>query len=56
MQRFTSVSSAQQFLSRFSRTHNLFRPRRHLLPATDYRTTLQASFRTWREGTGVVCP
>jgi putative transposase len=55
MQGFWSVGSAQHFLSLFSRTCNLFRPRRHLLTAAQYRSTMQARFRTWSEITGVVC-
>ena len=54
-QGFKSMDSAQQFLSLFSRVCNLFRPRRHLLSADDYRATMQARFRTWSEITGVVC-
>ena len=55
MQGFRSLHSAQQFLSLFSRTCNLFRPRRHLLAAAEYRSTMQVRFRTWSEITGVVC-
>jgi putative transposase len=49
MQRFKCISFAQQFLSLFSRTHNLFRPRRHLLPAEQYRQIRAERFRQWRE-------
>ena len=55
IQGFKSMNSAQQFLSLFSRACNLFRPRRHLLSAAEYRTTMEARFRTWDEITGVVC-
>jgi putative transposase len=55
MQGFKSMNSTQQFLSLFSRVCNLFRPRRHLLPAAQYRTTMEVRFRTWSEITGVVC-
>ena len=55
MQGFRSVDSAQQFLCLFSRVCNLFRPRRHLLPAAEYHPTMQVRFRTWNEITGVVC-
>lgn len=55
MQGFKSIGSAQQFLSLYSRICNLFRPRRHLLAAAEYRTSMQARFRTWSEITGVVC-
>jgi putative transposase len=49
MQRFESLSSAQEFLSVFSRTCNHFRPRRHLLTAADHRTTTKDRFQIWRE-------
>ena len=49
MQRFKSTSSAQRFLSAFSRFCNHFRIHRHLLPAAEYRTTLQVRFQSWRE-------
>ena len=55
MQGFRSITSAQQFLSFFSRICNLFRPRRHLLSAAEYRTSMELRFRTWGEITGVVC-
>ncbi len=55
MQRFKSVGSAQQFLSLFSRVHNLFRPRRHLLTAAAYRSSMEVRFHTWSKITGVVC-
>jgi putative transposase len=55
MQGFRSMDSAQQFLSLYSRVCNLFRPRRHLLAAAQYRTTMHTRFRTWSEITGVVC-
>ncbi len=53
MQRFKSIPQAQRFLTAFSRTCNLFRPRRHLLTATDYRSTMKDRFQTWREVTRV---
>jgi putative transposase len=55
MQGFKSMDSAQRFLRFFRRVCNLFRPRRHLLAAAQYRTTMQARFHTWSEITGVVC-
>lgn len=55
MQGFRSMDSAQRFLALFSRACNLFRPRRHLLSAVEYRSTLKVRFRTWSEITGVVC-
>ena len=53
MQRFKSPVQAQRFLTAFSRTCNLFRVRRHLLTAVEYRSTLQDRFHTWREVTQV---
>jgi putative transposase len=55
MQGFRSIDSAQHFLSLFSRVCNLFRPRRHLLTAEQYRTSMPVRFQTWSEITGVVC-
>ena len=49
MGRFRCPPSAQRFLAAFARVSNLFRPRRHLLPTCEYRTTLQARFATWRD-------
>jgi hypothetical protein len=50
MGRFRCPISAQRFLSAFVRVCcNLFRPRRHLLSASEYRTILQERFATWRE-------
>jgi putative transposase len=53
MQRFKSIPQAQRFLSTFSFVCNLFRLRRHLLAATEYRSALQHQFQTWREVTHV---
>ena len=49
MGRFRCSVSAQRFLSAFTRVCNLFRPRRHLLRASEYRSTLRERFATWRE-------
>ncbi|WP_217242265.1 IS6 family transposase [Streptomyces sp. AC555_RSS877] len=38
MQGFRSVGKAQRFLASFSRISSHFRPRRHLITASDYRT------------------
>ena len=51
MGRFRCPASAQRFLSAFARVSDFFRLKRHLLPATVYRTTLQVRFATWREVT-----
>ena len=55
MHGFRPVDLAQQFLLFYSRVCNLFRPRRHLYAAAEYRMSMQARFRTWSEITGVVC-
>jgi putative transposase len=49
MQRFKSPEQAQRFLTVFSRVCNLFRPRRHLLPAPQDRAAMQTRFQIWRE-------
>ncbi len=49
MGRFRCRTSAQRFLSAFARISNLFRVRRHLLSASEYRSILQDRFPTWRE-------
>ena len=53
MQRLKSSAQAQRFLTAFSRVCNLFRSRRHLLTASDYRVTTKDRFQTWREVTRV---
>ena len=55
MQRFKSLTSAEQFLSAFSRFCNHFRLRRHLLKASEYRNALQARYQSWRD-VADVCP
>jgi putative transposase len=49
MQRFRSIPQAQRFLTGFSSVCNLFCPRRHLLSAAAYRSTMQDGFRTWHQ-------
>jgi putative transposase len=49
LQRFKSPAHAQRFLEPFSAVGNHFRPRRHLLPAEQYRQIRTARFRQWRE-------
>ncbi len=53
MGRFRCAMSAQRFLFAFTRVSNLFRPRRHLLIAVQYRSMLQQGFATWRAATGL---
>ncbi len=53
MQRFKSARHARRFLSVHSRIHNHFQLRRHRLTADQHRSARDASFRAWREITGV---
>jgi putative transposase len=54
LQRFKSPAHAQQFLRPFGPISDHFRPRRHLLPAPQYRQTMQSRFVAWREVTGLL--
>ena len=51
MQRFKSPRHAQGFLSAHSLIYGHFRPRRHRMTATNYRTSRATAFRVWREET-----
>ena len=51
MKRFTSSRHAQRFLSAFSGISAHFRPRRHLLSATQWRTEMADRFAVWRQVT-----
>jgi putative transposase len=51
MKRFKSVRHAQRFLSAFSGISAHFRPRRHLLSATGWRTEMTDRFAVWGEVT-----
>ena len=51
MKRFKSVRHAQRFLSAFSGISGHFRPRRHRLSATQWRTEMAERFTVWREVT-----
>ena len=53
LQRFTSPAHAQQFLTPFGPISDHVRPRRPLLPAPQYRHTMETCFATWREVTGL---
>ncbi|WP_221362363.1 IS6 family transposase [Streptomyces beigongshangae] len=53
MKGFRSVGGAQRFLSGFSGISPHFRPRRHLMTATDYRAEMTARFAIWDQITGV---
>ena len=51
MKRFKSSRHAQRFLSAFSGICAHFRPRRHLLSATQWRTVMADRFAVWRQVT-----
>jgi putative transposase len=51
VKRFKSLRHAQRFLSAFSGISAHFRPRRHLLSATEWRTEMTDRFAVWRQVT-----
>ena len=51
MKRFKSLRHAQRFLSACSGISAHFRPRRHLLSATEWRTEMADRFAVWRQVT-----
>jgi putative transposase len=51
LQRFKSPEHAQRFLEPFGQVGNHFRPRRHLLGASQYRALMSERFHIWREVT-----
>jgi putative transposase len=53
MKRFTSSRHAQRFLSAFSDICAHFRPRRHLLSATQWRTEMADRFAVLRQVTAL---
>jgi putative transposase len=53
MKRFKSVRHARQFLSAFSSISTHFRPRRHRLSATGWRTEMAERLTLWREVTAL---
>jgi putative transposase len=52
MQRFKSDGHAQRFLSAYGPIAQHFRPRRHLLSASEYRDEMRNRFESWAEITG----
>ncbi|MEU0837196.1 IS6 family transposase [Streptomyces sp. NPDC005969] len=52
MKGFHSVGGAQRFLSAFSGISPHFRPRRHLMTATDHRAEMTVRFAIWEQITG----
>jgi putative transposase len=53
MKGFRSTGAAQRFLSAFNGIPPHFRPRRHLMPAHDYRAEMTVRFAIWEQITGV---
>ncbi|WP_371801354.1 MULTISPECIES: IS6 family transposase [unclassified Streptomyces] len=53
MKGFRSIGGAQRFLSAFSGISPHFRPRRHLMTASEYRTEMTIRFASWDQATGV---
>jgi len=53
LQRFKAPAHAQQFLSPYRPISDHFRPRHHLLPASEYHHLLRTRFAEWREVTGL---
>ncbi|MBL3671814.1 DDE-type integrase/transposase/recombinase, partial [Streptomyces sp. M2CJ-2] len=53
MKGFRSVGGAQRFLSAFSGISPHFRPRRHLMTTSNYRTEMTVRFAIWDQVTGV---
>ena len=47
MKRFASPGQAQRFLSAFGSIRQHFRPRRHLISATEWRTEMTNRFAVW---------
>jgi putative transposase len=52
MRRFKSTRHAQRFLSVHARVANHFRPGRHLMRASNYRSLMTGRFASWSEITG----
>jgi putative transposase len=52
MQRFKSPGHAQRFLSAYGPIFQHFRPRRHLMSASEYRDEMRNRFESWAEITG----
>jgi putative transposase len=54
MQGFKSPGHAQRFLAAYGPIAQHFRPRRHRLPAPEYRQAMAQRFQIWQEITGTV--
>jgi putative transposase len=55
-QGFHGTGADQRFLSAFSGISPHYRPRRHLMPAHDYRAEMTVRFAVWEQITGVADP
>lgn len=53
MKDFRSMGGAQRFLSALSGIPPHFRPRRHLMPASDHRAEMTVHFAIWEQITGI---
>jgi putative transposase len=53
MQGFMSPGHAQRFLAAYGPIAQHFRPRRHLLPAPQYRQEMEQRFHTWQDITSL---
>ena len=53
MQGLKSAGHAQRFLSAYGPMAQHFRPRRHLLSASEYRAEMRSRFESWAEITGI---
>ena len=56
MKGFRSPGGAQKFLAAFSRISPHFRPRRHLMAASEYRAEMTVRFAVWDRITGATTP
>ena len=56
MKDLRSVGGAQRFLSAFSGISPHSRPRRHLMPAHNYRAEMTVRFAIWEQITGAAYP
>jgi putative transposase len=56
MKGFRGVGAAQRFLSAFSGISPQFRPRRHLMTATDHRAEMTTRFAIWDQVTNIAGP
>lgn len=53
MQRFKSSEQALQFITPFGLIYEHFKPKRHLMKATEYRKIIDHRFKIWQDVTAV---